>query len=94
MMRLTGKLPEASKQPNYDAISLTLQCWLYQILTDAFGDIPMSEACSADEGILAPKFDTQQQVYQQIIYNLKTSWTPNIRYRFSPRFGERSPCSS
>ena len=47
MMRLTGKLPEASKQPNYDAISLTLQCWLYQILTDAFGDIPMSEACSA-----------------------------------------------
>ena len=67
MMRLTGKLPEASKQPNYDAISLTLQCWLYQILTDAFGDIPMSEACSADEGILAPKFDTQQQVYQQII---------------------------
>ena len=46
MMRLTGKLPEASKQPNYDAISLTLQCWLYQILTDAFGDIPMSEALS------------------------------------------------
>ncbi len=73
MMRLTGKLPEASKQPNYDAISLTLQCWLYQILTDAFGDIPMSEACSADEGILAPKFDTQQQVYQQIIDNLKTA---------------------
>ena len=73
MMRLTGKLPEASKQPNYDAISLTLQCWLYQILTDAFGDIPMSEACSADEGILVPKFDTQQQVYQQIIDNLKTA---------------------
>ena len=73
MMRLTGKLPEASKQPNYDAISLTLQCWLYQILTDAFGDIPMSEACSADKGILAPKFDTQQQVYQQIIDNLKTA---------------------
>ena len=33
----------------------------------------MSEACSADEGILAPKFDTQQQVYQQIIDNLKTA---------------------
>ena len=73
MTRLTEKLPEASKQPNYDAISLTLQSWLYQILTDAFGDVPMSEACSADEGILAPKFDTQQQVYRQIIDNLKTA---------------------
>lgn len=73
MTRLTKKLPEASKQPNYDAISLTLQSWLYQILTDAFGDVPMSEACSADEGILAPKFDTQQQVYRQIIDNLKTA---------------------
>ena len=57
MTRLTEKLPEASKQPQFnDAISLTLQSWLYQILTDAFGDVPMSEACSADEGILAPKF--------------------------------------
>lgn len=73
MTRLTEKLPEAAKQPNYDAISLTLQSWLYQILTDAFGDVPMSEACSADEGILAPKFDTQQQVYRQIIDNLKTA---------------------
>ena len=73
MTRLTEKLPEASKQPNYDASSLTLQSWLYQILTDAFGDVPMSEACSADEGILAPKFDTQQQVYRQIIDNLKTA---------------------
>ena len=87
MMRLTGKLPEASKQPNYDAISLTLQCWLYQILTDAFGDIPMSEACSADKGILAPKFDTQQQVYQQIIDNLKTA-NELFEYRISGGIGQ------
>lgn len=70
IMRLTEQLPTASKQPNYDAISLTLQSWMYQILTDAFGDIPMSEACAADKGILTPKFDTQQQVYKQIISNL------------------------
>ena len=50
-----------------------MQCWLYQILTDAFGDIPMSEACSADEGILAQKLATQHQVYKQIIDNLKTA---------------------
>lgn len=73
MMRLTGKLPETSRQPNYDAISLTLQSWMYQILADAFGDIPMTEACSADQGILAPKFDSQEQVYRQIIDNLKTA---------------------
>lgn len=55
---------------NYKAVSLTLQSWMYEILTDAFGDIPMTEAVSADKGIYTPKFDTQQQVYKQIIANL------------------------
>ena len=46
---------------------------MYGILADAFGDIPMSEACSADQGILAPRFDRQEQAYRQILDNLKTA---------------------
>ena len=46
---------------------------MYGILADAFGGIPMSEACSADQGILAPRFDRQEQAYRQILDNLKTA---------------------
>ena len=71
IQRLNAQL--ASPEPNYEAVSLTLQSWMYGILADAFGDIPMSEACSADQGILAPRFDRQEQVYRQILDNLKTA---------------------
>ena len=71
IQRLNAQL--ASPEPNYEAVSLTLQSWMYGILADAFGDIPMSEACSADQGILAPRFDRQEQAYRQILDNLKTA---------------------
>lgn len=71
MRRLNAQLSPDSRYSNYDAISLTLQCWLFQILADSFGDIPMSEACSSDIGIRQPKFDTQQQVYRQLLDSLE-----------------------
>ena len=30
--------------PNYQAVALTLRSWVMQLLADAFGDVPMSEA--------------------------------------------------
>lgn len=55
---------------NYQAIALTLNSWIYANLTDSFGDIPMDEACRAEEGILQPKFNTQKEVYQKILADL------------------------
>ncbi|MFB9054432.1 SusD/RagB family nutrient-binding outer membrane lipoprotein [Formosa undariae] len=46
--------------------ALVLQAMAYQYLTDNFGNIPMSEANRADEGIYNPAYDTQEDVYKGI----------------------------
>lgn len=35
--------------PNYQAIALTLRCWIFENTTDAFGDIPVQESCRGEE---------------------------------------------
>ncbi len=57
-------------EPNYIAIASTLKCWVYQILTDAFGNIPMEEACKGDEQLYTPKFDKQADIYKSMIAEL------------------------
>jgi hypothetical protein len=64
---------DALNDPNYQAIALTLNAWAYSLLTDSFDDVPMTEAGSADEGILRPKFDTQKDIYTQILSDLETA---------------------
>lgn len=59
--------------PNYQAIALTLQGWVMQMLVDTFGDVPFSEACRVEEGITKPKFDDQKEIYNNIIEGLKTA---------------------
>jgi hypothetical protein len=61
----------AAEDPNYQAIALTLNAWAYSILSDSFGDVPMEEAGRADEGIFQPKFNTQQEIYSQILNDLQ-----------------------
>lgn len=56
---------------NYQAIALTLKAWIYSNLTDCFGDVPMEEAGRGDEGIFRPKFNTQKEVYTQILADLE-----------------------
>lgn len=59
--------------PNYDAIGLTLEAWIYELLAESFGDIPMNEACMASENNFAPKFDTQKDVFKLIIQKLDSA---------------------
>lgn len=47
-----------TQSSNYQAIALTLQSWMFQQLTDAFGDVPMAEACKGEQQIYYPKFNT------------------------------------
>lgn len=61
------------KDPNYQAIAMTLNAMIYSTLTDCFGDIPMEEATKGDEGIFRPKFTTQQKVYEKIIADLDSA---------------------
>ncbi len=64
---------DAVADPNYQAIAMTLNAWGYSILSDCFGDVPMSEAGRGDEGILYPAFNTQQEIYTKILADLETA---------------------
>lgn len=56
---------------NYEAISLTLNALVYSNLTDLFGPVPMTEAVRAEDGILYPKYDTQEFIYKTILADLE-----------------------
>ncbi|KAA9340731.1 SusD/RagB family nutrient-binding outer membrane lipoprotein [Adhaeribacter soli] len=64
---------EKVNDPNYKAVALTLNAWVYSLLTDTFGDVPMDEASRAGEGIYYPAYNTQQEIYTRILADLETA---------------------
>lgn len=53
---------------NFQGIALILKSWMYQSMTDIYGDIPYSEAIQAKNGnINFPKYDTQEVIYNGIL---------------------------
>jgi len=66
------KYADANNQPNYKAVALTLRSWIFALITEAYGDIPYSQALSIDQYI-TPAYDTQQDVFHGILNDLKTA---------------------
>lgn len=56
---------------NYVAVATILKAYNFHILTDAYGDIPFSEAGKGAEGNFYPKYDSQKDVYNGIIAMFK-----------------------
>jgi hypothetical protein len=55
---------------NYMAISKLLMAYTFQVITDAWGDVPYSEALKGldgDGGIVSPKFDAQASIYDSLV---------------------------
>lgn len=63
----------AAEDPNYEAIAMTLNAWVYSNLTDCFGDVPMAEAVRGDEGLFRPRFDKQSEIYPKLIDQLDSA---------------------
>lgn len=64
------KLLEASRNPNYVAIALIEKAYAFQLLTDAFGDVPMKDALQGNQ-VLSPRYDKQQEIYDSIFSWIK-----------------------
>lgn len=60
-----------TKLPVYEAVATTLKAYIVGILTDSFGDVPVSEALKAEEDIDQPKFDSQEKIYTDMIAALE-----------------------
>src|SRR5688500_5689339 len=62
---------EKDNLPNYKGVALILRSWMFSLATDAYGDIPYSEAQNGKEGIFFPKYDTQESIYAGILADLE-----------------------
>jgi hypothetical protein len=60
---------------NYEAISLVLESYTMSQITDAYGYAPYSEAAKGEAGILKPKYDSQEEIYTQLLLNLEKANT-------------------
>lgn len=59
-------------QQNYLGVALILKSWLFSLATDAYGDIPYTEAIKAKtNSIYLPKYDTQEAIYAGLLADLK-----------------------
>ena len=52
------EMAEKTDNTSYQAVCLIMKSWMFQILTDMYGEAPYSEALQAKSGIYSPKFDT------------------------------------
>jgi len=64
---------EANGENNYKAVALIMKSWMFSLATDAYGDVPYSEAINAKEGQNYPKYDEQESIYNGILSDLKTA---------------------
>ncbi|MBK7870340.1 MAG: SusD/RagB family nutrient-binding outer membrane lipoprotein [Saprospiraceae bacterium] len=60
-------------QNNYKGIALIMKSWMFSLATDCYGDIPYTEASRAKEGFVYPKYETQENIYNGILNDLKTA---------------------
>ena len=66
------KLADQQENSNYKGVALVLRSWVFQLLTDAYGNIPYKQAASIDE-YLTPVYDAQKDVYLGLLDDLKTA---------------------
>ena len=73
--------PESEVGKNMRNVATTLQQFMFFLTADCYGSIPYSEAGLATEGNLAPKYDTDEEVYAGIEAKLKEvseSWAEGL----------------
>lgn len=65
-----------SNNPAMQGALIVLKSWIYSQLTNAYGDIPYTEAIKGGEAAepnLTPKYDTQESIYAALLSELETA---------------------
>ncbi|SDE61768.1 SusD/RagB family nutrient-binding outer membrane lipoprotein [Cellulophaga baltica] len=61
---------------NYYGVALVMKSWIYSYVTDAYGDVPYSEATNGiEDGNVTPVFDAQSAIYTGMLADLETANT-------------------
>lgn len=64
-----------TENKSMEAVGRIMRAWVYQNMTDLWGDIPYSEALQGDEGNLTPVYDSQEAIYTDLLQQLETANT-------------------
>jgi hypothetical protein len=64
------RLADEQGRPNLWAIGEIMSVYNFLLLTDLFGDVPYSEALRLDEGLQQPKYDSQAEIYPDLLLRL------------------------
>ncbi len=68
-----ARLAQLEGNTNLHAACMIMKAYAAHQTTDMWGKIPYSEAFKMSEGIIYPKYDTQQEVYTAILAELKAA---------------------
>ena len=75
-LRQVLKMEEAAaaqNKPEYTPLAKYFRAWYFLQLTQTFGDIPYSDALKGDAGNSAPAYDKQEDIYLNILNDLKAA---------------------
>ncbi|MEX2601073.1 MAG: SusD/RagB family nutrient-binding outer membrane lipoprotein [Balneolaceae bacterium] len=70
IQRVIREVEGSPEDVNKLSAARIIKVYIFHIMTDIHGDIPYSEALRADEGILQPKYDTQEEIYIDMLNEL------------------------
>lgn len=66
------QLGDTLHNPNYKAVGIIMRSWIFQVLTDLYGDVPYSQTANIEK-YLTPKYDNQRDIYLGLLAELKTA---------------------
>lgn len=65
-------LGDSLQNPNYKAVAVIMRSWIFQVLTDLYGDVPYSQTADIEK-YLTPQYDKQRDIYLGLLAELKTA---------------------
>jgi hypothetical protein len=72
LVDIINRVKDDPNRTNIYSMARILKAYCFQLLVDAYGDVPYSEAgLSYLKGIFAPKYDDQRAIYEDIAKELK-----------------------
>ena len=58
-------------RPNIEGVGRIWKAYVYHLVTDNWGDVPYTEALRLEEGNSTPVYDSQQQIYADLLQQLE-----------------------
>ena len=65
-------LGDSLNNPNYKAVAIIMRSWIFQVLTDLYGDVPYTQTADIEK-YLTPQYDNQRDIYLGLLAELKTA---------------------